>query len=218
MLSIFAWLMVKRWLWFTLGVAGALGLAFTLTAVAAIVARVLVERAVGREPDVEQLTAIALIVGLLAATAALVVIVVLVVVSRRGRIRRWLPLRQSMLHDAATVPATHLVQINGRPDATVGGRAQAVDLFTGGHGGVWLPASYPAGSVVCFTDAAGGPMVRAWMTGAMWAATAREAARAERDASRERRLARRAQQRRLQAAADRAVAEAERIIRDSIPR
>jgi hypothetical protein len=218
MLSIFAWLMVKRWLWLTLGVASALGLAFTIAAVAAIVANVLLERAVGREPDVEQLTAIALIAGLLATSAALVGIVVLVVVSRRGRIRRWVPLRLSMLHDAATVPGTHLVQIRSRADATVGGRAQAVDLFTGGHGGAWLPVSYPAGSVVCFTDTAGGPLVRAWMTGAMWAATAREVARAERGASRDRRLARRAQQQRLQAAADQAVAEAERIVRDSIPR
>jgi hypothetical protein len=44
-----------------------------------------------------------------------------------------------------------------------------------------------------------------------------EAAHAERDASRGRRLARRTGERRLQAAADRVVAEAERIVRASIP-
>jgi hypothetical protein len=52
----------------------------------------------------------------------------------------------------------------------------------------------------------------------MWAATAREAARSERDALRELRLARRAEERRLQAAADQAVAEAERIVRQSARR
>jgi hypothetical protein len=56
------------------------------------------------------------------------------------------------------------------------------------------------------------------MTGAMWAATARETARAGRDASRERRLGRRAEQARLQAAADQVVAEAERIVRHSAQR
>jgi hypothetical protein len=216
-LRILARLMASRWLWLTLGVVGVLGLVFTLAAVAAIVGGVLLDRAVGGEPDVEKLTAIALIVGLLAATAALVGIVVLAGVRRRGRIRRWIPLRQAMLRDAATVPATYLVQINGRPDATVGGRTPAIDLFTGGCGSVWVPMPFPSGTVVCFTDGAYGPLVRAWMTGAMWAATARGAARAERDASRDRRLVRDAQQRRLQAAADDAVAEAERIVRDSIP-
>jgi hypothetical protein len=179
---------------------------------------VLLDRAVGREPDVERLTAIALIVGLLAATAALVGLAVLAVVRRRGRVRRWVPLREQMLHNAATLPATYLVQISSRPQGSVGGWVQAVDLVTGGCGHLGLPASYPAGSVVCFSIDVRGPVVRAWMTGAMWAATARETARAERDASRERRLVRRAEQARLQAAADQVVAEAERIVRHSAQR
>jgi hypothetical protein len=155
---------------------------------------------------------------MLAATAALVGLVVLAVVRRRGRIRRWVPVRESMLHDAATLPATHLVQISSRPQAMVGGSVQAVDLLTGGFGCLWLPASYPTGSVLCFSIDARRPVVRAWMTGAMWAATAREAARYERDAFRGLRLARRAEERRLQAAADQAVAEAERIVRQSARR
>jgi hypothetical protein len=216
-LRIFARRVVSRWLWLTLGVAGALALVFALVVVAAIVAHVLLDRAVGRKPDLERLTVVAFIVGLLAATAALVGLAVLAVARRRGRIRRWVPLRQSMLHDAATFSATYLVEISSRPDAAVGGRAQAVDLFTGGRGSVWLPASFPAGSVVCFTSDARGPMVRAWMTPAMWAATGRGAARVERAASRERRLARRDKARRLSAAADQVVAEAERIVRASIP-
>jgi hypothetical protein len=161
---------------------------------------------------------IALIDGVLAATAALVGLGVLAVVRRRGRIRRWVPLRESMLHDAATLPATYLVQISSRPQATVGGSVQAVDLLTGGCGILWLPTSYPTGSVLCFSIHARGPVVRAWMTGAMWAAKARGAARSERDALRELRLARRAEERRLQAPADRAVAEAERIVRQSARR
>jgi hypothetical protein len=100
----------------------------------------------------------------------------------------------------------------------VGGWVQAVDLVTGGCGHLGLPASYPTRSVVCFSIDAQGPVVRAWMIGAMWAATARETARAERDASRERRLARRAEQAGLQAAADQVVAEAERIVRHSAQR
>jgi MFS family permease len=110
-LTIFARLMVSRWLWRSLGVVAALTVVFTLAAVAVLVAGVLLDRAVGREPDVERLTVIALIVGMLAATAALVGLVVLAVVRRRGRIRRWVPVRESMLHDAATLPATHLVRI-----------------------------------------------------------------------------------------------------------
>jgi hypothetical protein len=123
-----------------------------------------------------------------------------------------------MLHDAATLPATYLVQISSRPQGNVGGPVQAVDLFSVGFGHLGLPASYPTGSVVCFSIDARGPVVRAWMTGAMWAATARETARAGRDASRERRLGRRAEQARLQAAADQVVAEAERIVRHSAQR
>ena len=215
MLRIFARLMVSRRLWLSIGVAAAVTVVFTLAAVAAIVAGVLLDRAVGRGPDVERLTMIALIVGVLAATAALVGLMVLAVVRRRGRIRRWVPLRESMLHDAATLPATYLVQISSRPQAMLGGSVQAVDLLTGGFGCLWLPASYPTGSVLCFSIDARGPVVRAWMSGAMWAATACEAARSERDAARERRLARRVEQARLQAAADRAVAEAERIVRRS---
>jgi MFS family permease len=217
MLRIFARLMVSRWLWLSIGVAAAVTVVFTLAAVAAIVAGVLLDRAVGREPDVERLTAIALIVGLLAATAALVGLAVLAVVRRRGRVRRWVPLREQMLHNAATLPATHLVQISSRPQGR-GGWVQAVDLIINGCGHLGLPASYPAGSVVCFSIDVRGPVVRAWMTGAMWAATARETARAERDASRERRLVRRAEQARLQAAADQVVAEAERIVRHSAQR
>jgi hypothetical protein len=218
MLRIFGRLMVSRKLWLGLGVVAALTVVFTLAAVAAIVAGVLLDRAVGREPDVERLTAIALIVGVLAATAALTGLMVLAVVRRRGRIRRWVPLRESMLHDAATLPPTYLVQISSRPQATVGGSVQAVDLLTGGCGCLCLPASYPTGTVLCFSIDARGPVVRAWMTGAMWAATAREAARADRDASRERRLERRGEESRLRAAADQAVAEAERIIRRSAQR
>jgi hypothetical protein len=99
--------------------------------------------------------------------ARLVGLAVPAVARRRGRIRRWVRLRQSMLHDVATVPATYLVQISSRPDATVGGRTQAVDLFTGACGTVWLPASVATGTVVCFSEAARGPWVRAWMTGAV---------------------------------------------------
>jgi len=218
MLRIFARMMVSRWLWLSIGVAAAVTVVFTLAAVFAIVAGVLLDRAVGREPDVERLTAIALIVGLLGATAALVGLAVLAVVRRRGRLRRWVPLREQMLHDAATLPATYLVQISSRPHAAVGGWVQAVDLVTGGCGHLGLPASYPTGSVVCFSIDARGPAIRAWMTGAMWAATARETARADRDASRERRLVRRAKQAGLQAAADQVVAEAERIVRHSAQR
>ena len=108
MLRIFARMMVSRWLWLSIGVAAAVTVVFTLAAVAAIVAGVLLDRAVGREPGVERLTAIALIVGLLAAIAALVGLAVLTVVRRRGRLRRWVPLREQMLHDAATRPATYL--------------------------------------------------------------------------------------------------------------
>jgi MFS family permease len=218
MLRIFARLMVSRRLWLSIGVAAAVTVVFTLAAVAAIVAGVLLDRAVGRGPDVERLTMIALIVGVLAATAALVGLAVLAVVRRRGRVRRWVPLREQMLHNAATLPATYLVQINSRPPASVGGPVQAVDLITGGCGHLWLLASYPTRSVLCFSIDARGPVVRAWMTGAMWAATARETARAERDASREHMLVRRAEQARLQAAAGQVVADAERIVRHSAQR
>jgi MFS family permease len=98
MLRMFARLMVSRRLWLSIGVAAAVTVVFTLAAVAAIVAGVLLDRAVGREPDVERLTAIGLIVGLLAATAALVGLAVLAVVRRRRRARRWVPLREQMLH------------------------------------------------------------------------------------------------------------------------
>jgi hypothetical protein len=215
MLRIFARFVVSSWFWLTLGVVGALAVVFVLAAVAAIVGGVLLGRAVGREPGVERLTAMALIVGMLAATAALVGLAVLAVARRRGRVRRWVPVRESKLHDAAAVPATFLVQICSDPDAAVGGSVQAVDLISGGCGSLWLPASYPTGSVVCFTDHVHGSSVRAWMTGAMWAATAREAARTQRDASRDQGQVRRAEERRRQAAADQVVAEAERIVRES---
>ena len=142
---------------------------------------------------------------------------------RRSKARRWLPLRDAMRSDAATLPSTYLAQILTRPEPEAGGQVMATDLINGARGVLPLPGmSFPTGAVVCFTWTADGPEIRAWMTGRLWNACAR---RAEHDrrrsacaAAREERARGRRAEREIRVAAGEAVAAAEQILRDHSPR
>jgi hypothetical protein len=106
----------------------------------------------------------------------------------RARTRRWLPLYQAMVRDAASAPATYLAEIVTPPDPATGGHVVAADLHTGELGPLWLPGPpLPRGTVVSFTQTPTGTQVRAWMSRTLWRACTREGARlAKRTASAER--------------------------------
>jgi hypothetical protein len=155
---------------------------------------------------------------MLAALAAAVLGITAVVAVRRGRARQWVPLREQMVRDAATLPATHLAQVVSPANPAAGGQVLAMDLITGYQGPLWLPGwNPPRGAVVCFTAAPNGPQVRAWMTGKLWRTTTRAAARIERRTAKAYRAAERdrheLEEQQTRDAAIKAIAEAERILR-----
>jgi hypothetical protein len=172
------------------------------------------------ESDPARLVRVALPISLTATLAAIGALGVVAVARRRGRVRQWLPLRESMLHDAGTLPSTHIAQVLSPPSAAAGGHVLAVDLITSHQGPLWLPGcSVPRGSVVCFSETPAGPQVRTWMSGQLWRSCEREAARAERRTARAFERAERdrhsAAERQIRAAARHAVTEAERMLRES---
>jgi hypothetical protein len=123
-----------------------------------------------------------------------------------------------MVRAAATLPATHLAQVISPANPAAGGQVVARDLITGYQGPLWLTGwNMPHGAVVCFNTTASGPQARAWMTGQLWRATSREAARIERRTTKAYAAAEReqhaAEERQIRDAAAQAVAEAERIVR-----
>jgi hypothetical protein len=157
-------------------------------------------------------------VAVAAALAAAVLGIAAVVTVRRGRARQWVPLREQMVRDAATLPATHLAQLVSAANPAAGGQVLARDLITGYLGPLWLAGwSPPRGAVVCFTATPDGAEVRAWMTGQLWRATSREGTRNERRITKAYAAAEREQhdavERQIRNAADEAIAEAERILR-----
>jgi hypothetical protein len=202
----------SRLVWLTIGVLTLAGTAFWITVV--IVAVVMSTAAGDADPDPGELARVAVPIGMLAALAAAVFCITAVVAVRRGRVRRWVPLREQMVRDAANVPGTHLVQVISPADPAAGGRVLARDLISGYEGPLWLPGgNMPRGAVVCFTATPNGPQVRAWMTGQLWRATSREAARIERRSSQAEREQHEAKDRQIRDAAAQAVTEAERILR-----
>jgi hypothetical protein len=123
-----------------------------------------------------------------------------------------------MVHAAATLPSTHVAQVVSPANPAAGGQVLARDLITGYQGPLWLPDwNPPRGAVRCFTTAPNGPQVRTWMTGQLWRATSREAARIERRTTKAYTAAEReqyeAEEQEISDAADKAIAEAERILR-----
>jgi hypothetical protein len=205
----------SRLVWLTIGVLTLAGTASWM--VAAIVAAVMTKAAGGNDPDPDQLANVAVPLGMLAALAMIVVCVVLMVMMRRGRTRQWVPLREQMIRDAATQPATHLMQVISPPNPAAGGQVLAIDLITRHQVPLWIPgATLPRGAVVSVTLTAGGGQVRAWMTGQLWRATTREAARIERRSTRAFAKAEHeqheAEEQQIRYAAGQAVAEAEQIL------
>jgi hypothetical protein len=206
----------SRLVWLTIGVLTLAGVAFWM--VIAVVAAVMTTAAGGNEPDPDQLANVAVPLGMLAALATIVVCVVLVVMIRHDRTRQWVPLREQMIRDAATQPATHVMQVISPPNPAAGGQVLAMDLITRYQDPLRLPGwTLPRGAVVCVTLTAGGGQVRAWMTGQLWRATTREAARIERRSTQAFAKAQRdqhdAEERHIRDAAKQAVTEAERILR-----
>jgi hypothetical protein len=199
----------SRWVWLAIGVLTLAGTAFWIAV--AVVAAVM-STAAGPGPD--ELTRVAMPLGMLAALAAAVFGITAVVAVRRRRVRRWVPLREQMVRDATTVPGTHLAQVISPANPTAGGQVLARDLITGYQAPLWLPGwNMPRGAVVCFTATPNGPQVRAWMTGQLWRATSREVARIERRSSQAVRDQHEAEERQIRDAAAQAVTEAERILR-----
>jgi len=206
----------SRLVWLTIGLLTLAGTAFWITVV--IVAAVMTTAAGGADPDPDELTRVAVPLGMLASLAAAVLGILAVAAVRRGRARRWVPLREQMVRDAATLPGTHLAQVISPADPAAGGQLLARDLITGYQGPLWLPDwNPPRGAVVCFTATPNGPQVRAWMTGQLWRSTSREAARIERRTTKAYAAAEReqheAEERQIRDAAAQAVTEAERILR-----
>ena len=110
----------------------------------------------------------------LAAASAMTCVLLVRHGRRRAKARRWLPLRDAMRRDAATLPSTYLAQILTRPELEAGGQVMATDLINGARGALFLPGmSFPTGAVVCFSWTADGPQIRAWMTGQLWRVCAR---------------------------------------------
>ena len=208
----------SRLLWRGVLVLTVAATVFWLAFAATAAVLVLVVGSSAIESDPARLVRVALPISLVATLAAIVALGVVAVARRRGRVREWLPLREAMLHDAGTLASTHIAQVLTMPSAAAGGHVLAVDLITGYQGPLWLPGcSVPRGSVVCFRETPGGAQVRAWMTGHLWRSCEREAARVERHTARAFGRAERDQhrvaERRIRDAADEAVAEAERILR-----
>jgi hypothetical protein len=206
----------SRLVWLTIGLLTLAGTAFWITVV--IVAAVMTTAAGGADPDSDELTQVAVPLGMLAALAAAVGGITAVVAVRRGRARQWVSLREQMVRDAATLPGTHLAQVSFPGNPAAGGQLLARDLISGCQGPLWLPGwNPPRGAVLCYTATQNGPQVRAWMTGKLWRATSREAARIERRTTKAYTAAEREQhdlaERQIRAAADEAVAEAELILR-----
>jgi hypothetical protein len=206
----------SRLVWLTIGVLTLAGTAFWVTVV--IVAVVMTTSAGGADPDPDEFTRVAVPLGMLAALAAAVGGIAAVVAVRRGRVRQWVPLREQMVRDAATLPGTHLAQVVSPANLAAGGQVLARDLITGYQGPLWLSGwNPPRGAVVCFSAAPTGPQVLAWMTGQMWRATSHEAARIERRTTKAYTAAEREQheveEQQIRDAADKAIAEAERILR-----
>jgi len=201
----------SRLVWLTIGVLTLAGTAFWISVV--IVAAVMSTAAGGADPDPDEVTRVAVPLGMLAALAAAVGGITALVAVRRGRARKWVPLREQMVRDAATVPGKHLAQVVSPANPAAGGQVLARDLISGYQGPLWLPGwNMPHGAVVCFTATPNGPQVRAWMTGQLWRATSREAARIERRSSQAVREQHEAEERHIRDAAAQAVTEAERIL------
>jgi hypothetical protein len=206
----------SRLVWLTIGVLILAGTAFWITVV--IVAVVMTTAAGGADPDPDELARAAVPIGMLAALAAAVLGITGVVAIRRGRVRQWVPLREQMVRDAATLPGTHLAQVISPANPAAGGQLLARDLITGNQGPLWLPGwNPPPGAVLCFTATPNGPQVRAWMTRQLWRATSRETVRIGSRTTKAYAAAEREQhdvaERQIRAAADEAVAEAELILR-----
>jgi hypothetical protein len=206
--------------WLTIGMLILAGTTFWI--VVAVVAAVMTATAGGADPDPDELAQIAVPIGMLAATAAVVLGIAAVVAIGRGRAQQWVPLREQMVRDAATLSGTHLAQVVSPANTAAGGHVLARDLITGYQGPLWLAGWHlPRGAVVCFTAMPSGAQVRAWMTGRLWRATSREAARIERRATKAYAAAEREQhdavERQIRDAADEAIAEAERILRQHNP-
>jgi hypothetical protein len=202
----------SRVVWLTIGLLTLAGTAFWITVV--IVAVVMSTAGAGADPDPDELARVAVPVGMLAALAAAVLGIMAVVAIRRGRVRQWVPLREQMVRDAATLPGTHLAQVISPAAPAAGGQVLARDLITGYQGPLRLRGwNLPRGAVVCFTATPNGPQVRAWMTGQLWRSTSREAARIERRSSQAEREQHEAEERQIRDAAAQAVTEAELILR-----
>jgi hypothetical protein len=91
----------------------------------------------------------------------------------------------------------------------------AADLNTGGSGVLWLPELVlPRGAVVCFTQTAKGPRVRAWMTRRLWRACTREAARVGSRVARAERERHQVAEDHIRHAARQTVAAAEQLLRE----
>jgi hypothetical protein len=205
----------SRIVWVAVGVVTVAGVAFVLT-VAVVAAVVIAVR--GEDVDPDQVAELATSLGLLAVAAAIAAMLVAWRGLRRARVRRWLPLYEAMVHDAASATETHLAQILTRPDPVAGGHVLAADLRNGGQGPSWLPGPLlPRGTVVSFTQTSAGPQVRAWMSSMLWQACAREAARVHRRTAdmvaQAERVRRHAQERRIRHEADQVVAAAEEILK-----
>ena len=164
----------SRILWIAIGVITAAGVAFVFT-VAVTAAVVIAVR--GQKVDPNVFAELAVSLGLAAAAAVLAGVVVAWRAVWRARARRWLPLYQAMVRDAASTPDTHLAEIVTPPDPAAGDHMLVADLHTGTHGLLWLPGlALPRGTVVCFTQTPKGPQMRAWMSRGLWRACAREVA------------------------------------------
>jgi hypothetical protein len=175
----------SRIVWIGMGAVTVAGVAFVFT-VAVTAAMVIALR--GREVDPHEFDELAVSLGLAAAAVAMAAVGAALRALRRSRARRWLPLYQAMVRDAASAPDTYLAEIVTPPDPATRGHVVAADLHTGGCGPLWLPGTaLPRGTVVCFTQTPTGTEVRYWMSRTLWRACAREAASlAERIASAER--------------------------------
>jgi len=202
----------SRIVWVAISVATVAGVAFVFTV--ALAAAVMIASR-GQDVDPDELAAVATSLGLLAAVAAFATMVSAWRVVRRARTLQWLPLREAMVRDAASVQDTYLVEIVAPSDPAVGGHLLATDLNTGGSGALWLPEpALPHGAVVCFTQTATGPRVRAWMTRRLWRACTREAARVEGRAAQAKRERHEVADERIRHAARQTVAAAEQLLRE----
>jgi hypothetical protein len=206
----------SRLVWLTIGVLTLTGTAFWI--VVAAVATVMTTAAGGSDPDPDELAQVAMPLGMLAATSTAVFGITVVVVIQRGRARQWVPLREQMVRDAATLPGTHLAQVVSRANPAAGGQVLARDLITGYQGALWLPGWIPPrGAVLCFTATPRGAQVRAWMTARLWRTTSHEADRISRRArsafARTERERQRADDRMIREAGKDLVVEAEQILR-----